>query len=350
MNPNTIPWLHYQDIQISDVAVRQQFNQYMMNGQYSEAISLLNNNEEQLQGKAFIADTIVKITSGIIDLQDRFNNGVNLFLSNLASQYMTMVGNLKNMGTWNASVQYYPYNFVIYQNEIYMTIDTPPLATLPTNTTYWLYLNIRGEQGAPGTDVIMRYNWNDFRTYQLNDLVVYNNNIYVALRENTNVVPGTSADDWLVFISITAGGINVGVNPPSEAVFNTVWFKTDINPLTATGTNGVIGQLYFYNQLNEWEELYPETIFTWIADKEDYAPLIKTEQITINTNDWIFSNNLYTYTYTNPLILANSYIEIYSQNQVSFYNFLNVQINTGNLILTTTMEPTNSLDIIIVIQ
>lgn len=350
MNPNTIPWLHYQDVQISDVAVRQQFNQYMMNGQYSEAISLLNNNEEQLQGKAFVADTIVKITNGIIDLQDRFNNGVNLFLSNLASQYMTMIDNLKNMETWNASVQYYPYNFVIYQNEIYMTIDTPPLATLPTNTTYWLYLNIRGEQGAPGTDVIMRYNWNDFRTYQLNDLVVYNNNIYVALRENTNVVPGTSADDWLVFISITAGGINVGVNPPSEAVFNTVWFKTDIDPLTATGTNGVIGQLYFYNQLNEWEELYPETIFTWIVDRDEYAPIIKTEQVTISASDWIFSNDVYTYTYTNSSILANSRVEIYIQNPVIFYDFLNMEINIGNLVFTSGLEPTDDLNLIIIIQ
>lgn len=350
MNPNTIPWLHYQDIQISDVAIRQQFNQYMINGQYSEALSLLNNNEEQLRGKAFVADTIVKITSGIIDLQDRFNNGVNFFLSNLASQYMTMIDNLKNMGVWNVNTQYYPYNFVIYQDEVYMTISTPPVATLPTDTVYWLHLNIRGEQGVPGTDVVMRYNWNDFRTFQPNDLVVYNNNIYVALRENINVVPGTSADDWLLFISVTTGGINVGVNPPSEPVFNTVWFKTDVDPLTTTGITSTVGQFYFYNQLNEWEELYPETIFTWIVDKEDYAPLMKTEQITINTNDWIFSNNLYTYTYTNPLILANSYIEIYSQNQVLFYNFLNVQINTGNLILTTAMEPTNSLDIIIVIQ
>lgn len=350
MNPNTIPWLHYQDIQISDVAIRQQFNQYMMSGQYSEAISLLNNNEEQLQGKSFVADTIVKITSGIIDLQDRFNNGVNLFLSNLASQYMTMIDNLKNMGTWNANVQYYPYNFAIYQNEIYMTIDTPPLATLPTDTTYWLYLNIRGEQGAPGTNVTMRYNWNDFRTYQLNDLVVYNNNIYVALRENTNVVPGTSADDWLLFISITAGGINVGVNPPSEASFNTIWFKTDIDPVSTTQTNPIIGQLYFYNQVNEWEELYPETIFTWIADKDEYAPIIKTVQASIEINNWILVDDAYTYTYYNSSILTNSRIEVYPQNQTVFYNFLTLQVNTGNLVFTSSIEPEEVLNIIITIQ
>lgn len=350
MNPNTIPWLHYQDIQISDVAIRQQFNQYMMNGQYSEALSLLNNNEEQLKGKAFVADTIVKITSGIIDLQDRFNNGVNLFLSNLASQYMTMVDNLKNMGAWNVNTQYYPYNFVIYQDEVYMTISAPPVATLPTDTVYWLHLNIRGEQGVPGTDVVMRYNWNDFRTFQLNDLVVYNNNIYVALRENTNVVPGTSADDWLLFISVTAGGINVGVNPPSEASFNTIWFKTDIDPVSTTQTNPIIGQLYFYNQTNEWEELYPETIFTWIVDRNDYAPIIKMEQVTIDISDWVFSNDEYTYTYTNPSILANSRVEIYSQNQAFFYGFLNMEINTGNLVFTSTLEPTEDLNLIITIQ
>lgn len=350
MNPNTIPWLHYQDIQISDVAVRQQFNQYMMNGQYSEAISLLNNNEEQLQGKTFVADTIVKITSGIIDLQDRFNNGVNLFLSNLASQYMTMVDNLKNMGTWKVSTQYYPYNFVIYQDEIYMAIQVPPISTSPTNTAYWLHLNIRGEQGAPGVDVVMRYNWNDIRTYQTNDLVVYNNDIYVALRENTNVSPENNPYDWLLFIFVEKGSIHVGINPPDVPILNTVWFKTDVDPLATTEANGIIGQFYFYNQINEWEELYPETIFTRITDKDEYAPIIKTIQKVIEIDDWNSADEVYTYVYSNTSILENSRAEIYLQNYNILYNFLSVKANIGNLVFTSAIEPKDNLSIIITIQ
>ena len=63
-NPNTIPWLHYQDIQIPDYNLQQLFMQYYKQGQHQEALSLLAGNSAQLKGKAFIASTINTIVSG----------------------------------------------------------------------------------------------------------------------------------------------------------------------------------------------------------------------------------------------------------------------------------------------
>ena len=49
-NPNKLPSYHYQDIQIPDVSLRQQLQQYWSSGQYSEALSLLSTNATQLKG------------------------------------------------------------------------------------------------------------------------------------------------------------------------------------------------------------------------------------------------------------------------------------------------------------
>ena len=261
-NPNTLPSYHYQDIQIPDVSLQQQLQQYWATGQYSEALSLLSTNATQLQGKAFIADLINILSSGVLDLETRYNTAVPVFLSNLAAQYSTLISNFISQGTFSASVQYTPFNFVVYNSEVYMCISQPPIGTLPTDTTYWLYLGLRGEQGAPGIDVNMRYTWNNTNTYNPNDLVVYGTNIYVALVQNTGVTPGSDSNTWGIFIATAPGQINVGTAAPSKYVQNTVWFQTQVDPLTQTTNTPLVGQFYRYNtDISDWEEMYPNVLF-----------------------------------------------------------------------------------------
>lgn len=355
MNPNTIPWLHYQDIQIPDVTIKKQFNQYMLNGQYTEAIDLLDTNEHQLKGKAFIADTITKIINGVIDLQDRFNTGVNLYLSNLASQYMIMINNLNKKGQWNALVQYVPYNFVVYQNDIYMAVQFVPIGTLPTDEEYWLYLGLRGIDGVPGTDVIMRYEWQSNRQYELNDVVSYRGNLYVAIKSNTGIIPGSDEETWLTFLLVTEGGINVGMNPPDIQIENTIWFKTDSDPLQATDTTPIMGQFYRYNKNGQWEEMYPLTIFTLVDGREIFAPIASVVDLTINNNQWNYSNGTYSFTYANQLILETSNIEVYIGRQMTdaqykFYSSLSLTVAQGEIEFTTIAQPTVSIYMKVKIQ
>ena len=355
MNPNTIPWLHCQDIQIPDVAIRQQFNQYMINGQYTAAISLLSTNEQQLQGKAFVADTVIKIINGIINLQDRFNTGVNIYLSNLASQYMMMINNLNKKGQWNPLVQYVPYNFVIYQDDIYMAIQTVPIGTLPTNTEYWLYLGLQGIDGVPGTDVIMRYEWQSNRQYELNDVVSYRGNLYVAIKSNTGIIPGSDEETWLTFLLVTEGGINVGMNPPDIQIENTIWFKTDSDPLQATDATPIIGQFYRYAKNGQWEEMYPLTIFTLVDGREIFAPIASVVDLTINSDQWNYSNGTYSFTYTNQLIVETSNVEVYIGRQMTdaqykLYSSLSLVVIQGEIKFTTITQPTASIYMKIKIQ
>ena len=124
-NPNTIPYYHYQDIQISDVSLQQQFQQYWSISQYENALSVLSSNATQLQGKAFIADLINILSSGILELETNYNNAVPIFLSSLASQYSTLINNFISKGTWSNNTQYIPFNFVTYNNQTYMCAHWP---------------------------------------------------------------------------------------------------------------------------------------------------------------------------------------------------------------------------------
>lgn len=350
-NPNTIPWLHYQDIQISDVTLRTQFRQYMQTGQYAEALSLLNNNQEQLQAKAYIANTINTITSGILELEEYYNTGVTLFLSNLASQYFNLVENLKKRGVWLSNIQYSPYNFVAYDNNIYMCIKQAPIGTIPTNTEFWIYIGLEGIQGYPGTNVTMKYDWNSNNTYSPNDLVVYDGDIYVALTKNTGVVPSLNESTWLLFLKNVKGQIYVGVNSPTNPLNNTIWFETQSDPTQATSLTPIIGRFkrYIENQ-NIWDDMYPNTIFNLIVDEGNYAAPYFNEIIVIQQNQW--SSNQWTYNYLN--LTPQNFVYILpaaemNQSQNNLYNNLSISISGTNIVLTSGITPTSDLPINILI-
>lgn len=351
-NPNTLPSYHYQDIQIPDASLQSQLRQYWSTGQYSEALSFLSNNATQLQGKAFIADLINILFSGVLDLETRYNTAVPVFLSNLATQYSTLISNFISHGVWNASAQYTPFNFVAYNNEVYMCISKPPIGTLPTNTTYWLYLGLRGEQGASGIDVNMRYTWNNTNTYNINDLVVYGQNIYVALVQNTNVVPGSDSTTWGIFLTINPGQINVGITAPANPVQNEVWFQTQVDPLTQTSTTPLIGQFNRYNtDTDSWEEMYPNILFRWLDGFDDYIPMALYIDLDIQPNQWV--NQTYTYQY--PFLTANNLVNVLpangiTQSQYAVYNSLSLSVNETNIVLSTSSTPAIDVPLIIQIQ
>lgn len=349
-NPNTLEWLHYQDIQIPDVTLRQQFRQYMQTGQYAQALAILTNNAAQLKGKAYIADTINTIINGVVNLQERYNTGVTVYLADLLTQFNTLVDNLRRKGTWQSTVQYTPYNFVVYNNEVYMCIAKPSIGTLPTDTTYWLYLGLRGQQGDPGIDVNMTFDWNSGTPYQPNDLVVYQGNIYCAKNANTGIVP-TDEGTWGLFLLLGEGKINVSVNPPANPTRDMIWFQTQSDPDSATTNDPIIGTFKRYNRDTEqWDDMFPNVLFTWIVGADEYAPIKMVEDVTIQPAQW--QGN--TWTYSNSSITDTSSVEIWPNNlnsaQYALYNSLTIQVSAGQIVFNTTNNPTIDLPIIITIQ
>ena len=352
-NPNTIPWIHCQDIQIPDTTLQQQFQQHWESGNYDNALNLLINNVNQLQGKSYIANIINTIASGISILENKYYQGVTIFLANLTNQYNSLINNFINKKSWFSTVQYTPYNFVVYQSNLYMCIVKPPVGTLPTDTDYWLYIGLQGDKGVPGIDVNMRYEWNSTNTYNLNDLVVYGDSIYVALQTNTNVTPGTDPTVWGIFLTAVIGKINIGVMPPSNPNFNMIWFQTQVDPLVQMTTTPLVGQFYRYNtDLNDWEEMYPNVLFRWLDLYEDYAPSVIEVNLDIQPSQW--QNQQFTYSY--PTLTDTSFVQIYPASgitveQYAIYNTLSILVNDTTITISTSITtPTSDVPIIIKIQ
>ena len=346
-NPNTISTIRYQDIQLPDVTLQQQFQSYCQNGQYSQALSLLTNNSTQLQGKAFIANTINTIITGLLTLENYYYQGVTVYLSNLATQYQTMINNLKKRSNWLSSVQYTPYNFVVYNDSLYMCIEEPPVGTLPTDTTYWLYIGLRGLDGQPGVNVTMEYDWVQTTPYQMNDLVVYNYNIYVALQDNTGVVPGSDSSVWMLFIQFERGKIYVGTEAPNVLNNNVVWLQTQTDPAQATDTTPIIGQMQRYlSDYSSWDPMYPNTVFNWVENYQNYAQPLFVDTVTIQTSDWV--SNQFTYTYDK--LTEQSVVDVLpngamSTAQQDIYNNLGIVISGTTITLTSGVSPTTSITI-----
>lgn len=345
-NPNKIDVLRYQDIQIPDVQLRTEFNRRVSLGQYQEALNLLDDNAAQLKGKAYIAETVNKIAMGIYELEGKFNQGVLIYLSNLAMKFSDLIDNMNNAGGWSATKQYEPYNFVIYNQELYMCFDMPPVGTETTDTNYWLKMGLRGEKGASGVNVTNKYEWNKSATYEINDLVTYKNNIYVALAKNSGSAPDSSSSNWMMFLSYGQGQIYVGTNAPSNPVANTVWFHTDSDVSNSPAGVPVYGYFKRYTDAGTWEDMYPNTVYEMVSNLDQCAYPLFVQMAIINIGDWV--GNKWTYVY--PNLTQNSIVDILpspplNEAQEKMYNGLSLTIEGQNIILSSKETPTTTLNV-----
>ena len=351
-NPNSLfPWLKYQDIQIEDITLRTQFESYMSVGNYSQALRLLSDNQSQLQGKAWIGDSINTLVHGIVTLEGLYNDNVIKFLSDLSNALQSLVDNYRNVGTWIVGNEYKELNFVAYNNEMYMALQDVPANTPITNTNYWLYIGLRGEQGVSGVNVRQQYNYSSGKTYNINDLVVYQGQIYVALKSNTNVLP-TNEDTWLLYERVIKATIHVSnVAPTDNLVNGKIWFKTQSDPYTHTADTPIIGTFMMYQNGN-WEEMYPDTIFDWVEDKDQYREVGFDFQTVIQVGDW---NNL-SVDIANSHITTDSIVNIVPQSNMSNmqwieYNKLeSVSVVNGKITITANTQIIENLPIKVLVR
>lgn len=174
-----------------------QFNTYIANGQFANATMLLQSNTE-LQKCIIDSVYINQISKTVEEVQDLFLNDVQVYI------HETVI----NRGEWNASTKYTKYNFVTYLvNGIIQTFeclrDDTPIATLPTNTTYWIPRVIQGEKGEAGLGLVPRGLWNNNALYLVDDFVSYDNSFWQCLIQNSNSEPTNTNVNWLRLVDFS---------------------------------------------------------------------------------------------------------------------------------------------------
>lgn len=352
-NPNKLfSWLKYQDIQIPDVTLRSQFESLMNAGSYSQALTLLSNNRTQLSGKAWIGDTINTIANGILAVENLYGDNVIKYLSDLAISLQSLVDNYRNMNDWVSTRDYKAMNFVAYDEIMYMALKDVPAGTPTQNTNYWLRVGLRGEQGAAGVNVRQQYDYSSSKSYNVNDIVVYQGQLYVAKVASTGVVP-TDSNRWLIYERVVKGDIYVSnTAPTTNLIEGKIWFKTQSNPYTYTGGAPIIGTFMLYHEEDTWEEMYPDTIYEWVEDKDQYSEYGSKFNALLDTFGW----NNKSFTYIDFSFKTDSYVTIIptidmDEEQWKQYCWLDkVYVSDGSVEITSTKDITIDLPVTFIIR
>lgn len=220
--------IKWQDLALKNESLRQQFMQYFREGYYSQALALITDNAD-IDSETVRPEVFNMINTSLTYLQNLYYNSVEVVLSEDEQQFQLMINNFINKKEFSATATYVPYNFVVYNQEIYMCLKATTAGILPTNTDYWLLIGLKGEIGATAIDTTLKYKWDYKITYSVKDVVTYDNILYVAKTRNNNSQPDINPEDWEIFMKIPRAKIIVSPTEPLPGALDVggEWWKID---------------------------------------------------------------------------------------------------------------------------
>ena len=115
--------------------------------------------------------------------------------------------------TWASNITYAVGNFVLFNQSVYVASMPNTGITPSTNASVWDFVfgPVVGQTGNPGTNgtngldgisMLFVGTWNTSFTYQQSEIVIYNMQLWIAITNNTNVVPSSDPATWAEVQSI----------------------------------------------------------------------------------------------------------------------------------------------------
>ena len=216
--------MKYQDIQVNDIALQSQFATYWMQGNYTEALNLLENNE-RLDSKAFVAEVMLKIGQSLAIIENYYARDFENALSLDLTLFNASINEFRNRKQWDSAIAYKIGNAVEYNNNAYICIQDNT-NQLPTNVNYWVELiGLQGDKGIPGIDVNYRGQWLSSKTYNKNDIVIYGDYLWASLQDNVTNMPSVTSDKWGIFLPFPKVKIIVSREQTVNIYDGLIWAK-----------------------------------------------------------------------------------------------------------------------------
>lgn len=160
------------------------------------AQQILDNNPE-LADQITNSENINRLIDGINKNEEQPSKDIDDKLDKLEEDFQKLVDDTEEIGVFSSTTQYYGHNFVTYQGKHYFAKSTPPIGTLPTNTNYWQVYDIKGFQGFGGiSNLNYRGNWDSTVDYNPFDAVVFQNKMWFANTANKNYAPNLNNYPW----------------------------------------------------------------------------------------------------------------------------------------------------------
>lgn len=219
--------MRYQDVQISDVNLKNSFINAFINGDYQAAFDIIDNSR-QLDSKVFVAEIINNMSEILVLLQSETNLNINIYLEELLLDFQNNIDRLTNMQEYSATTTYSEFNFVYYNNFVYMHVGEDTNGVLPTDTNYWVLIGLQGDKGVLGTGLTIKYDWNNSVIYSKKDLVKYSDGLWVAKSQNVNQAPSQDSQYWEQFVEFIKGKIESSEIAPVDRYVGQIWFKMNL--------------------------------------------------------------------------------------------------------------------------
>lgn len=218
----------------SDGPLVYQYLQAMNGGNAAQANQILAQIPSASR-KLIQAQDLNKLTQAILAVERFYHSDIEDYVSEQEQNWLNIINRFHYEGDWDAGTTYQQNNIVSYVvgglTFLYLATSNPPVGTLPTNTTYWRVLTMRGQQGISGVGLSYRQAWVNSNVYEINDAVTHDGGLWMSLQDNNQgVVPGTNNQIWRLIMTLDATIYPIRDTPPTVQGENALWFNTSGTP------------------------------------------------------------------------------------------------------------------------
>lgn len=233
--PNSLDeFMSWLNVVATDGPLIQQYQQAVQQGNMTTAATILAQIPSGTR-KIVTATDLNKLSQAILAIERFYSTDIEGYVDNLQESWLNVIQQFSYQGVWSSGTTYERNNMVLYTVNglqlIFLAIQNPPVATVPTNTQYWRVLTVQGQSGESGVGISYREEWNNVTNYETDDAVTYNGALWMALQDNSNIEPNpTNITYWRKIMDLTVTTYPIQATQPTNLQTGGLWFNTSDNP------------------------------------------------------------------------------------------------------------------------
>jgi len=217
------------DILSTDGAKIDQYQQYMQNGDFTNASAILNTIPNVSQ-KIITANDLNVYRDGLLALERFYKDDIQDYTSAKQAEWESIIDRFSYKGVYTYR-QYYKNNIVSYsfngRTLLYIATRDPQIGANPTNTNYWREFTMVGNKGDSGYGLAFRWEWEATTNYSVDDVVTYNNSVWGCIKVSYgNNVPADSSAYWENIMNISPATYPVQDSEPASKKAGDLWVQT----------------------------------------------------------------------------------------------------------------------------
>lgn len=219
------------DMTSSDGTLMTQYQTAMQAGDFATARTVLNQ-IPNANNKILDSVKMNTLFDTTVALERFYKTNIQPYIETKQQEWEALVqlftNNFAYVGAYQQGNNYQQNNIVSATNSstgdvnLYIAIqnNSAPLS----DTTSWRILTIKGANGQSGEGLTFMGKWNATTAYNENDVVTYQNELWMALQANTNQEPGATAGYWQSYGNFPVTSIVVSQSQPTLSVGD-FWFQ-----------------------------------------------------------------------------------------------------------------------------